>query len=142
MQMNRSSYITHTGDLILGGEHLLVASASPAGLGEWEQDDPCRYAGQSCKGKVFGALKKCRRRREKSQALCDAQKKQLEQKAQWEAQREDMLQVLQTNVTTTARQQQTASSAMKTGVAVGGVALVGAAALFMLKHRSKSKKSK
>jgi len=139
--MNRSSYVTDSGDLILGGEHLPDAAASPAGLGEWEQEDPCRYAGQSCKGKVFGALKKCRRRREKSQALCDANKKQLEEKARWEAQREDMLQVLQSNVTTTAKQQQTAASAMKTGLAIGGATLAGAALFMALKRKRKSKPS-
>jgi len=139
--MSNSGYIHSAYDLEIEGLDSVISQSLPGGLGEWEQSDPCRYADQSCKGKVFGALKKCRRRREKSQALCDANKKQLEEKARWEAQREDMLQVLQSNVTTTAKQQQTATSAMKTGLAIGGAALAGAALFMALKRKRKSKPS-
>lgn len=141
--MTQSSYITPNGDLILGGDSPdspSLKSSAPGGLGDWQQTDPCRYTNQSCRGKMFGALKSCRRQREKSQALCQAHGKQLEQKAEWETQREQMLQALQTTVTTTAEKQQTATSAMKTGVVVGGVALAGAALLLILKRNRPSTK--
>lgn len=137
--MSRSSYVTSTGDLVIGSDTVIVPMKSSAGLGNWEDTDPCRYANQSCRGKLFGALKSCRRRRERSQALCQAHQKQLEQKAEWEAQREDMLQALQTNVTATAQKQQTANSAMKTGLTIGGITLAGAVGLFALKRRKTSK---
>jgi hypothetical protein len=143
--MTQSSYITPNGDLILGDDSPDTPSAkssSPGGLGNWQANDPCRYANQSCRGKMFGALKRCRRQREKSQALCQAHEKQLEQKAEWETQREQMMQALQTTVTTTADKQQTATSAMKTGVVVGGVALAGAALLLTLKRKRPSTKPK
>lgn len=136
--MSKSGYIQYRQDLEIIGASTYPANVSGGGLGEWEQSDPCRYAGQSCKGKLFGGLKKCRRRREKSQALCDTHKKQLQEKAQWEAQREDMMQALQSNVTTTAKQQQTANSAMKTGLAIGGITIAGAALAIALKRRKKS----
>lgn len=137
--MSRSSYVTSTGDLVIGSDNVIVPMKPSAGLGNWEDTDPCQYANQSCRGKLFGALKRCRRRRERSQALCQAHQNQLEQKAEWEAQREDMLQALQTNVTTTAQKQQTANSAMKTGLTIGGITLVGAVGLFALKRRKTSK---
>lgn len=137
--MSRSSYVTSTGDLVIGSDTVIVPMKPSAGLGDWEDTDPCRYANQSCRGKLFGALKRCRRRRERSQALCQAHQKQLEQKAEWEAQREDMLQALQTNVTATAQKQQTANSAMKTGLTIGGITLAGAIGLIALKRRKKSK---
>lgn len=140
--MNRSSYVTTTGDLVLGDDQEFTHSANEGGLGNWEDDDPCRYANQSCRGKMFGALKSCRRRREKSQALCQAHQKQIEQKAEWESQREQMMQALQTTVTTTAEKQQTATSAMKTGLTIGGVTLAGAALFLALKSKRKSKRSK
>ena len=143
--MTQSSYITPNGDLILGGDSPVANSArhtSPGGLGDWQETDPCRYANQSCRGKMFGALKRCRRQREKSQALCQAHEKQLEQKAEWETQREQMMQALQTTVTTTADNQQTATSAMKTGLTIGGVTLAGAALFLALKSKRKSKSSK
>jgi LPXTG-motif cell wall-anchored protein len=143
--MTQSSYITPNGDLILSGDSPTANSAghtSPGGLGDWQATDPCRYANQSCRGKMFGALKRCRRQREKSQALCQAHEKQLEQKAEWETQREQMMQALQTTVATTADKQQTATSAMKTGLTVGGVTLAGAALLLLLKRKRKSPSSK
>ena len=140
--MTRSSYITPTGDLVLGGDNLETHLTPTPGLGKWEDTDPCRYSNQSCRGKMFGALKSCRRRREKSQALCQAHEKQLQQKAEWETQREEMMSALQTTVTSTAQKQQTANSAMKTGLTIGGVTLAGAAILFALKRRKKSRSSK
>ena len=133
--MTRSSYITPGGDLILGNDTTNANHPSGGGLGSWEDTDPCRYSNQSCRGKMFGALKSCRRRREKSQALCQAHQKQLEQKAEWETQREQMMSALQTTVTSTAQKQQTATSAMKTGLTIGGVTLAGAAILFALKRK-------
>ena len=120
----------------------MIAVAISPGLGNWEESDPCRYANQSCKGKMFGKLKSCRRQREKSQALCKAHEASLQKKAQWEGQREEMMQALQTNLTTTASQQQTANSTMKSGIAVGGVALTGAIALAVLMLKRKKKSSK
>ena len=140
--MNRSSYVTPTGDLILENDQGLSQLPTALGLGNWEDTDPCRYSNQSCRGKMFGALKSCRRRREKSQALCQAHEKQLQQKAEWETQREEMMSALQTTVTSTAQKQQTANSAMKTGLTIGGVTLAGVAILFALKRRKKSPSSK
>jgi len=136
--MSNSRYIQSWQDLEIKGVDTFTTNLNGSGLGDWEQSDPCRYTDQSCKGKLFGGLKKCRRRREKSQALCDTHKKQLEEKARWEAQREDMMQALQSNVTTTAKQQQTANFAMKTGLAIGGITLAGAAIVFALKRKKKS----
>src|SRR6056297_3633254 len=133
--MNRSSYVTPTGDLILENDQELSWLPSASGLGNWEDTDPCRYANQSCRGKLFGALKSCRRQREKSQALCGAHQKQLEQQREWEHQREEMMSALQTTVTSTAQKQQTANSAMKTGLTIGGVTLAGAVIVFALKSR-------
>ena len=140
--MTRSSYITPTGDLVLGGDNLETHLTPTHGLGNWEDTDPCRYSNQSCRGKMFGALKSCRRRREKSQALCQAHETQLQQKAEWEQQREQMMSALQTTMTSTAKKQQTATSAMTTGLAVGGFTIAGAAVLFALKRRKKSTSSK
>jgi len=140
--MNRSSYITNTRDLVLNSDHVLTHSPIETGLGNWEDDDPCRYANQSCRGKLFGALKRCRRRRERSQALCQGHQKQLELKAEWESQREEMIRAIQTNVTSTAQKQQTATSAMKTGLTIGGVTLAGATLFLVLKSKRKSKPSK
>jgi len=140
--MTRSSYVTPAGDLILGDETTNANYPSGGGLGSWEDTDPCRYSNQSCRGKMFGALKSCRRQREKSQALCQSHQKQLEQKAEWEQQREEMMQALQTTVTSTAQKQQTATSAMRTGLTIGGVTLAGAALFLILKGKRKSKPSK
>ncbi|WP_242978972.1 hypothetical protein [Rhodohalobacter mucosus] len=140
--MNRSSYVTSTGVLVLGTDQVFTQSPVETGLGSWEDTDPCRYANQSCRGKLFGALKSCRRQREKSQALCQAHQKQLEQKAEWEGQRDQMMQALQTTMTSTAQKQQTANSAMKTGLTIGGVTLAGAALFLYLKSKRKSKPSK
>ena len=135
--MSRSSYVTSTGDLVLENDQVISQLPSASGLGNWEDTDPCRYANQSCKGKLFGALKSCRRQREKSQALCQSHEKQLEQKREWEQQREEMMSALQTTVTSTAQKQQTANSAMKTGLTIGGVTLAGAVIVFALKSRKK-----
>ncbi|MBE9047795.1 hypothetical protein IQ255_25935 [Pleurocapsales cyanobacterium LEGE 10410] len=140
--MNRSSYVTSSGDLVLENDQVLSQLPTASGLGNWEDTDPCRYANQSCRGKLFGALKSCRRQRERSQALCQGHQKQLEQQREWEQQREEMLSALQTTVTTTAQKQQTATSAMKTGLTIGGVTLAGAVLVFALKSRKKSKSSK
>jgi len=140
--MNRSSYVTSTGDLVLENDQVLSQLPTASGLGNWEDTDPCRYANQSCRGKLFGALKSCRRQRERSQALCQGHQKQLEQQREWEQQREEMMSALQTTVTTTAQKQQTATSAMKTGLTIGGVTLAGAVLVFALKSRKKSKSSK
>ena len=140
--MNRSSYVSSTGDLVLDSNQVLTHSPVETGLGSWEDTDPCRYANQSCRGKLFGALKSCRRQRERSQALCQGHQKQLEQKAEWESQREEMMQALQTTVTSTAQKQQTANSAMKTGLTIGGVTLAGAVLFLVLKSKRKSKPSK
>ena len=140
--MNRSSYVTSTGDLVLGTDQVLTHSPIESGLGSWEDTDPCRYANQSCRGKLFGALKSCRRQRERSQALCQGHQKQLEQQREWEQQREEMMQALQTTVTTTAQKQQTATSAMRTGLTIGGVTLASAALFLVLKSKRKSKPSK
>ena len=140
--MNRSSYVTDAGDLVLDSDQVLTLTTVETGLGNWEDTDPCRYANQSCRGKLFSALKSCRRQRERSQALCQGHQKQLQQKAEWESQREQMMQALQTTVTTTAQKQQTATSAMKTGLTIGGVTLAGAALILVLKSKRKSKPSK
>jgi hypothetical protein len=139
--MNRSSYVSGVGDLILESDQVVSHVPINSGLGDWEQTDPCRFANQSCRGKLFGALKSCRRQRERSQALCQGHQKQLEQKAEWEGQREQLMQALQTTVTSTAQKQQTANSAMKTGLTIGGVTLAGAAIYIALKSKRKSKLS-
>lgn len=138
--MSKSGFIIPLEDTVIGEDDAVIAVAINPGLGNWEETDPCRYANQSCKGKMFGKLKSCRRQREKSQALCKAHEASLQKKAQWEGQREEMMQALQTNITTTAQHQQTANSTMKSGIAVGGVALTGAIALavLMLKRKKKS----
>ena len=110
----------------------------PGGLAGWEQDDPCRYANQSCKGKMFGALKSCRRQRETSQALCKAHESKLAETKKLELQKQQLMSALQTNVTDTAAKQQTASTAMIAGAAVGGVAIVGAI-IFMVARAKKTK---
>tara|TARA_R100000908_G_scaffold45503_1_gene21652 strand:+ start:994 stop:1389 length:396 start_codon:yes stop_codon:yes gene_type:complete len=129
-------------DTVIGEEDSGFAVSISTGLGNWEETDPCRYANQSCKGKMFGKLKSCRRQREKSQALCKAHEASLQKKAQWEGQRQEMMQALQTNITTTAQHQKTANSTMKSGIAVGGVALTGAIAVtfLLIKRRKKSSK--
>jgi len=140
--MSRSGFITTMNDTVIGEEDAGLAVSISPGLGNWEETDPCRYANQSCKGKMFGKLKSCRRQREKSQALCKAHEASIQKKTEWEGQREEMMQALQTNLTTTATHQKTANSAMKSGVALGGVALVGALAFVLIKRKKKSKNSK
>lgn len=140
--MSRSGFIISLNDTVVGDEDSIGVLATTPGLGSWEETDPCRYANQSCKGKMFRKLKSCRKQREKSQALCKAHEASLQKKAQWEGQREEMVQALQTNLTTTASQQKTANSAMKSGIAVGGVALTGAIALAVLMLKRKKKSSK
>jgi len=108
---------------------------SPRGLAGWETDDPCRYANQSCKGKMFGKLKSCRRQREKSQALCKAHERKLAEKKTMEHEKQQLMTALQHNVTDTAEKQQTASTAMIAGAAVGGVAILGAAILLIAKKK-------
>ncbi|MDZ7659466.1 hypothetical protein [Fodinibius sp.] len=114
---------------------------SAGGLGGWEQDDPCRYANQSCKGKMFGALKRCRRKREKSQALCKAHDRKLAEKKKIQQEKQQLMTALQHNVTDTAEKQQTASTAMIAGAAVGGVAILGAAILLIAKKKKANSKS-
>ncbi|HBQ60844.1 MAG TPA: hypothetical protein DD671_14805 [Balneolaceae bacterium] len=140
--MSRSGFIPTMNDTVIGEEDSGFAVSISTGLGNWEETDPCRYANQSCKGKMFGKLKSCRRQREKSQALCKAHEASLQKKAQWEGQRQEMMQALQTNITTTAQHQKTANSTMKSGIAVGGVALTGAIAVtfLLIKRRKKSSK--
>lgn len=140
--MSRSGFIIPISDTEIGSEDSIDIVLVQPGLGNWEETDPCRYANQSCKGKMFGKLKSCRRQREKSQALCKAHEASLQKKAQWEGQREEMMQALQTNITTTATQQKTANSAMKSGIALGGIALAGALTFMLLKRKKKSKNSK
>ncbi len=108
---------------------------SPSGFAGWEQDDPCRYANQSCRGKMFGALKRCRRKREKSQALCKAHERKLAEKKTMEQEKQQLMTALQHNVTDTAEKQQTASTAMIAGAAVGGVAILGTAILLIAKKK-------
>ncbi|PAU94234.1 hypothetical protein CK503_08455 [Aliifodinibius salipaludis] len=120
-------------------DQLIISSQLPSGgLEGWEEDDPCRYANQSCKGKMFGALKRCRRKREKSQALCKAHERKLAEKKKIEQEKQQLMTALQHNVTDTAAKQETASTAMIAGAAVGGVAILGAAIMFI----AKKKKSK
>jgi hypothetical protein len=120
-------------------EQLIISSQLPSGgLEGWEEDDPCRYANQSCKGKMFGKLKSCRRKREKSQALCKAHERKLAEKKKIEHEKQQLMTALQHNVTDTAAKQETASTAMIAGAAVGGVAILGAAIMFI----AKKKKSK
>ncbi len=120
-------------------DQLIISSHLPGGgLEGWEEDDPCRYANQSCKGKMFGALKRCRRKREKSQALCKAHERKLAEKKKIEQEKQQLMTALQHNVTDTAAKQETASTAMIAGAAVGGVAILGASILLV----AKKKKSK
>lgn len=113
----------------------------PNGLEGWEQDDPCRYANQSCKGKMFGALKRCRRKREKSQALCKAHERKLAEKKKIEQEKQQLMTTLQHNVTDTAKKQQTASTAMIAGAAIGGVAILGVAITIIAKKKKSNSKS-
>ncbi|SMO92975.1 hypothetical protein [Fodinibius sediminis] len=120
-------------------DQLIISSQLPSGgLEGWQEDDPCRYANQSCKGKMFGALKRCRRKREKSQALCKAHERKLAETKRMEQEKQQLMTALQHNVTDTAAKQETASTAMIAGAAVGGVAILGAAIMFI----AKKKKSK
>lgn len=117
-------------------DQLIISSPMPSsGLEGWEEDDPCRYANQSCKGKMFGALKRCRRQREKSQALCKAHERKLAEKKKIEQEKQQLMTALQHNVTDTAAKQETASTAMIAGAAVGGVAILGAAIMLVLKKK-------
>jgi hypothetical protein len=123
-------------------EQLVTSSQLPGGgLEGWEEDDPCRYANQSCKGKMFGKLKSCRRQREKSQALCKAHERKLAEKKKIEQEKQQLMTALQHNVTDTAAKQETASTAMIAGAAVGGVAIVGAAILMIVRARKSKSKS-
>jgi len=117
-------------------DQLIISSQLPGGgLEGWQEDDPCRYANQSCKGKMFGALKRCRRKREKSQALCKAHERKLAEKKKIEQEKQQLMTALQHNVTDTAAKQETASTAMIAGAAVGGVAILGAAIMFIAKKK-------
>jgi len=117
-------------------DQLIISNQLPGGgLEGWEQDDPCRYANQSCRGKMFGALKSCRRQREKSQALCKAHEQKLAETKKIEQEKQQLMTALQHNVTDTAEKQQTASTAMIAGAAVGGVAILGAAILLIAKKK-------
>ena len=87
---------------------------------------------------MFGKLKRCRRKREKSQALCKAHERKLAEKKTMEQEKKQLTVALQHNLTDTATKQQTASTAMIAGAAVGGVAILGAAIMLI----AKKKKSK
>ena len=116
-------------------DHLIIPNSLRSGLDGWEEDDPCRYANQSCKGKMFGKLKSCRRKREKSQALCKSHERKLAEKKKIEQEKQQLMTALQHNVTDTAAKQETASTAMIAGAAVGGVAILGAAIMFIAKKK-------
>ncbi|TYP93537.1 hypothetical protein LX73_1243 [Fodinibius salinus] len=124
----------------LENDQLIISNDLTAsnGLEGWEEDDPCRYANQSCRGKMFGALKRCRRKREKSQALCKAHERKLAEKKKIEQEKQQLMTALQHNVTDTAAKQETASTAMIAGAAVGGVAILGAV-VFLIAKKKKSK---
>ncbi|MDR8389992.1 hypothetical protein NC796_02500 [Aliifodinibius sp. S!AR15-10] len=124
----------------MGDDQLVISfnQTSPSGLEGWEENDPCRYANQSCKGKMFGKLKSCRRQREKSQALCKAHDRKLAETKKMEQEKQLLLTALQHNVTDTAAKQQTASTAMIAGAAIGGVAILGA----LVSRVAKKKKAK
>ncbi len=119
-------------------DQLIIPNSLRSGLDGWEEDDPCRYANQSCKGKMFGKLKSCRRKREKSQALCKAHERKLAEKKKIEQEKQQLMTALQHNVTDTAAKQETASTAMIAGAAVGGVAILGAV-VFLIAKKKKSK---
>jgi len=119
-------------------DQLIIPNSLRSGLGDWEEDDPCRYANQSCKGKMFGKLKSCRRKREKSQALCKAHERKLAEKKKMEQEKQQLMTALQHNVTDTAAKQETAGTAMIAGAAVGGVAILGAV-VFLIAKKKKSK---
>jgi hypothetical protein len=121
-------------------DQLIIPNSLSAGLGGWEEDDPCRYANQSCRGKMFGALKRCRRQREKSQALCKAHERKLAEKKKIEQEKQQLMTALQHNVTDTAAKQETASTAMIAGVAVGGVAILGAVIMLIAKKKKANAK--
>jgi hypothetical protein len=116
-------------------DQLIIPNNLRSGLGGWEEDDPCRYANQSCKGKMFGKLKSCRRKREKSQALCKAHERKLAEKKKIEQEKQQLMTALQHNVTDTAAKQETASTAMIAGAAVGGVAILGAVVFLIAKKK-------
>ena len=84
---------------------------------------------------MFGKLKSCRRQREKSQALCKAHERKLAEKKKIEQEKQQLMTALQHNVTDTAAKQETASTAMIAGAAVGGVAILGAAIMFIAKKK-------
>ena len=119
-------------------DQLIIPNSLRSGLDGWEEDDPCRYANQSCKGKMFGKLKSCRRKREKSQALCKAHERKLAEKKKMEQEKQQLMTALQHNVTDTAAKQETAGTAMIAGAAVGGVAILGAV-VFLIAKKKKSK---
>ncbi|MFH5883990.1 hypothetical protein ACG2F4_06735 [Halalkalibaculum sp. DA3122] len=116
-------------------DQLIIPNSLRSGLDGWEEDDPCRYANQSCKGKMFGKLKSCRRKREKSQALCKAHERKLAEKKKIEQEKQQLMTALQHNVTDTAAKQETASTAMIAGAAVGGVAILGVAIMLIAKKK-------
>ena len=121
-------------------DQLIIPNSLRSGLGGWEEDDPCRYANQSCKGKMFGKLKSCRRKREKSQALCKAHERKLAEKKKIEQEKQQLMTALQHNVTDTAAKQETASTAMVAGAAVGGVAILGAVVFLIAKKKKANAK--
>ncbi|WP_445664394.1 hypothetical protein [Fodinibius sp. AD559] len=139
-----STYLTAVAITTDQDDHqLIIAGDRPGtnGLEGWEQDDPCRHANQSCRGKMFGALKRCRRKREKSQALCKAHERKLAEKKKIELEKQQLMSALQHNVTDTAEKQQTASTAMIAGAAIGGIAILGAAITIIAKKKKSNSKS-
>src|SRR5690606_8145215 len=98
-------------------------------LSNWEQDDPCAYVSDSCKGKFFGKKKSCNARKDRSKALCVADKRKQEEHASL--------------ITQNAQLQEAAESAETTAnttlIAIGGAALVGT---ILLVSVSKAKKKK
>lgn len=114
-----------------------LSDSVPTMIGNWELDDPCKYVNSSCRGKVFGALKDCRDRRDKSQSLCEAARRAAgDQEALRSA--NDLLRIEQTNVIAETRQAQLASGEyLKYGaMGLAGVAVVG------IIYKSVSKKRK
>ncbi|MGM0587090.1 MAG: hypothetical protein ACQETE_01630 [Bacteroidota bacterium] len=104
--------------------------------GDWKKNDPCKHVDKDCTGKIFGALKNCRAKRSKSKALCKQAKEQEQQREQFLEEKEELLQVAQDRVVSTAKTQQSASSAvMYALVGVGALIVIGGGTYVILKRK-------
>lgn len=111
-------------------------------LSGWEEDNPCKYVGYDCTGKIFGALKDCRRRREKSEALCE-QKEEEEKKLSEIRKRNQRLvnksqQILEQGLTA-IDEKQSSDTALKASVGVTSVLILALGAYSFYQYQQDNK---